>query len=186
LDNIGLRFDLQIGETGTDEYFTEVVRRSTLLFESSFDPTDLIFLVFRDYKYRRRKIRATNYCFKQINDLKKQEVNYSRAIGLYEKGDIFNNAIIKLKCGRIYYKNILTAIANTDFPPRQPRFKFLSNIEIYFVNTTKNLIFHMYDDRGLDIIASDVEILRPIYKHFNDWILEINRKKIDEMMPDKV
>lgn len=188
---ISLRFDLQVGETDKDEYFKEVVRRSSVLFEATFDPKDEVFLFYSDYKRRRRKIRFTNYCFKQINNLKKQEVTYSKVRNLYttvyDKDGIYNIAVLKLKSDRVNYKNILTAIANTDFPPREPRFTFwgFSNIEIFFINTTKNLIFHMYDDRGLDIIASDVESLRPIYTRFNDWILAFNREEIDKMMSGK-
>jgi Domain of unknown function (DUF3885) len=100
------------------------------------------------------------------------------------KDDIYNVALLKLKANKIHYENILTAIANTDFPPRQPRFKFMSSVEIYFINTTKNLIFHMYDDRGLDIIAPDSKTLKPVYTKFKDWILEVNREKIDKMMSE--
>lgn len=180
--DFGLRFDLQKGETDTDEYFAEVVKRSTSLFEAAFDPDDNLFLIFRDYKWKRRKIRFKNYCFKQISNLRKEEVVYSIIKNVYEKDDIFNTALLKLKTNRINYKNILTATANTDFPPREPRFRFFSNVEIYFVNTTKNLIFHMYDDRGLEMIASEAKTLKPIYSKFNDWILETNREKIDKMM----
>ena len=142
-------------------------------------------LIFRDYKWKRRKIRFKNYCFNQISDLRKKEVVYSVIRDVYEKDDIFNLALLKLKTNRINYKNILTATANTGFPPRQPRFQFFSNVEIYFINATKNLVFHMYDDRGLDIIASEAKTLKPIYTKFNDWILKANREKIDETMSDK-
>lgn len=40
----------------------------------------------------------------------------------------------------------------------------------------------MYDDRGLEMIASEAKTLKPIYSKFNDWILETNREKIDKMM----
>lgn len=43
----------------------------------------------------------------------------------------------------------------------------------------------MYDNRGLDIMAPDVETLRPIYIRFNDWILAFNREEIDKMMSEK-
>jgi len=179
----GLRFDLQVGETNTNEYFEEVVRRAALLFEAAFDPSGTVYLMLRDYKWRRRKIRFSNYCFKQISDLTKTEVSWSKIRNLYgNEGDIFNVAVLKLKAQRINYRNILTAIANTDFSPRNPRFKFMGSVEIYFINRTQNLIFHMYDDRGLDIIATDIESLKPIYTKFNNWILSANREQIDEMM----
>ena len=69
-----------------------------------------------------------------------------------------------------------------DFPPRQPRLKFLSDEQIFIINIDKRLIFNMYDDRGLDIIAKDKETLRPLYRKFNDWILDCDREKINRTM----
>jgi hypothetical protein len=48
--NIALRFDLQEGETDTDDYFTEVLKRATTIFESAFENTDNIFIVLMEYK----------------------------------------------------------------------------------------------------------------------------------------
>ena len=205
--DFGLRFDLQTGETSnssrqildevgnviphvgdtdTDEYFQEVTKRASTIFKTAFDNSDKVFLVFMDYKCKRRKIKFSNFTFKQIDNLQKNEVSFSKEKRLYElddKFDIRNIAIIKLTADRINHKNILTAIGHSDFPPRQPRLDnngFLTSKEIYFVNIDKKLIFHMYDDRGLDLISADKEILRPIYKKHNDWILDYDRKQIDK------
>ncbi len=205
--DFGLRFNLQTGETSnssrqvldgegnviplvgdtdTDEYFQEVTKRASTIFQSVFADSDKIFLVFMDYKYKRRKIKFSNYTFKQIDKLKKTEVIFTKEKRLYEpddKFDIRNIAIIKLTVARINQKNILTAIGNSDFPPRKPRLDnngFLTSKEIYFVNIDKKLIFHMYDDRGLDLVSADKETLRPIYKKHNDWILDYDRKRIDK------
>jgi len=40
----------------------------------------------------------------------------------------------------------------------------------------------MYDDRGLDIIASKIETIEPIYKMHNNWILDYDRELIDKQM----
>ena len=205
--DFGLRFELQTGETSnssrqildregnvipnvgdtdTDEYFQEVTKRASTIFKTAFDSSDEVFLVFMDYKYKRRKITFSNFTFKQIDNLKKFEVGFSKEKLLYEpddKFDIRNVAIIKLTADRINHKNILTAIGHSDFPPRQPRLDnkgFLTSKEIYFVNISKKLIFHMYDDRGLDIISADKETLRLIYKEHNNWILDYDRKQIDK------
>ncbi len=181
----GLRFDLQIDETNTDKYFEEVTRRASTIFQTAFNYLDNVFLIFMDYKYKRRKIRFSNFIFKQIDNLDKNEISYSKEFRLYEpndKYDIRHIAIIKLSADRINYKNILTAIGRTYYPSRQPRLdqnRFLSEKEIYFVNIDKKLIFHMYDDRGIDIISADKETLRPIYKQHNDWLLDYDREKID-------
>jgi hypothetical protein len=184
--DFGLRFDLQVGETDSDEYFQEVTRRASTIFQTAFDNSDKVFLDFMDYRYKRRKIRFSNFIFKQIDNLQKTEISYSKEFRLYEsddKFDIRNIAIIKLAADRINYKSILTAIGHTDFPPRQPRLDqngFLTGKEIYFVNIDKKLIFHMYDDRGLDIISTDIETLRPIWKKHSDWILDYDRERIDK------
>lgn len=205
--NFGLRFDLQtgetsnssrqildgggnviphIGDTNTNVYFQEVVNRASTIFQTAFDISDQVFLLYMDYKYKRRKIKFSNFIFKQIDNCKKTEVRFLKEKRLYEpddKFDIQNVAIIKLTADRINHKNILTAIGNSDFPPRQPRLDnngFLTNKEVYFVNINKKLIFHMYDDRGLDLISADREILRPIYKRHNEWILDYDRKQIDK------
>ena len=205
--NFGLRFELQtgemsnsirqildeegnvipqIGDTDTDEYFQEVTRRASTIFQTAFDNSDKVFLVFMDYKYKRRKIKFSNFTFRQSDNLQKTEINYSKEFRLYEpndKFDIRNIAIIKSITNRINYKSILTAIGHTDFPPRKPMLDnngFLTSKEIYFVNIDKKLIFHMYDDRGLDLISSNKETLRPIYNKHNAWILDYDRKRIDK------
>lgn len=184
--DVSLRFNLQLEKPGSDAYFSEVLLRANTLYEASFNDQDTAFFILLDYKYRRRKIRFLNYCFQQIKELKKYEVEYSKINNVYEPtgkiAETWNRAVIKTTSNRINYKKIFTAIANMDFPPRKPRLKFLSCEEIYFINVDKKLIFHMYDDRGLDLIAADVETLRPIYDKFNHWILDNDREKIDNMM----
>ncbi len=184
--DLGLRFDLQFGKTNTDEYFEEVTRRASEIFQTVFDNYDNVLLVFMDYKYKRRKIRFSNFIFKQIDIIKKTEITYSKEQRLYEpddKFDIRNIAIVELTSDRMNYKNILRAIGHTDFSSRKPRLDnnwFFTSKEVYFINIDKKLIFHMYDDRGLDIISADKEALRLIYKKHNDWILDYDREQIDK------
>ena len=183
--NYGLRFDLQDKKlrTSDDKYFVEVVRRATKIFETAFDYSDRIIFMFMDYKWRRRKIKHTNYVFRQIDKLEKSEIFYTKKRSVYYQNDIYNIALVKLTANRINYKNILTAIGHSDFPPRQPRldnYGGLTDKVIFFINIDKKFIFNMYDDRGLDIIAADKEILRPIYEKHNDWILDYDRERINK------
>ena len=183
-----LRFDLQVGETNTDEYFQEVERRAIALFEAAFKPEERIYLVLQERTDKRGKIRFSNYCFKQIKGLTKEELTYFKVHRLYEpadKTDIWNVAVAKLTTDRVNYRNILAAISVVDFPPRQPRLDsrgFLTHKEVFFMNIDRKLIYYMYDDRGLDIVAKNRETLLPIYNGFNDWILEYNREQIDNAL----
>ena len=51
---------------------------------------------------------------------------------------------------------------------------------VYFANTHDFVLFHLYDDRGADLMAADRELLRPIYERFNSWILDYDRERINE------
>ncbi|WP_446677145.1 DUF3885 domain-containing protein [Sphingobacterium multivorum] len=85
---------------------------------------------------------------------------------------------------RINHKAVLLAIANQDFPSRFPRLEdnhIISNKEIYFITINKKLILNMYDDRGLDVVATDIEALRPIYEKHRDWILDCDREQIEKL-----
>ena len=114
----GLRFNLQIGETGTEAYFEEVVSRAGQLFEETFGENDTVVLYLVDFKWKRRKLRFSNYCFKKIKDLTKDEVEYHTIGGLYgseASSDKSNIALIKILRNRINYRDIFKAIANKDF-----------------------------------------------------------------------
>jgi hypothetical protein len=36
----------------------------------------------------------------------------------------------------------------------------------------------MYDDRGLDIIAAELNTLRPLFESFVDWVLDNQRHRV--------
>ena len=66
------------------------------------------------------------------------------------------------------------AIANTDLggtPSIAGR--------VYTIDHRARVIMHMYDDRGLDVIASNASALLPVYDRFPNWILDNQRHKIE-------
>lgn len=57
--------------------------------------------------------------------------------------------------------------------------KFMDN-DVFFVNTTKDILFFVYDDRGCEVIARIAEKLRPLYEKHYDWVDEVDREKIEK------
>lgn len=51
----------------------------------------------------------------------------------------------------------------------------------YFINSKDSIMFHLYDDRGLDVVAKDVSSIKSLYRDYNDWILDYDREKIDSL-----
>jgi len=49
---------------------------------------------------------------------------------------------------------------------------------VFIIDPRSMVIMHMYDDRGLDIIATELNTLRPLFESFGDWILENQRHRI--------
>jgi hypothetical protein len=50
---------------------------------------------------------------------------------------------------------------------------------VYVIDPRAKIIMHMYDDRGLDVIAYELDVLRPMFERFSDWILENQRHRIE-------
>lgn len=50
---------------------------------------------------------------------------------------------------------------------------------VFFVDTYNVILYHVYDDRGADLVAKNKESLYPIFIRFNNWILNCDREKIE-------
>jgi len=97
--------------------------------------------------------------------------------------DVTHRFVLPCTKNEIRYIPLLLAISYEDF--RHPSCILKSipqyGYDIYFVNITKKMIYHLYDDRGCDVLASDKEDLRYLYQEYNDWILDYDRKEIDQL-----
>ena len=51
---------------------------------------------------------------------------------------------------------------------------------VYFLNTRENILYHLYDDRGLDIAAEKRESLLPLYRQFSAWLLPYDWGRMEE------
>ena len=57
---------------------------------------------------------------------------------------------------------------------------------VFLLDTENIAMYHLYDDRGLDVVAKDKEYLMPLYQKFNEWIFDYDRKSIDNTFnPEK-
>jgi hypothetical protein len=172
-----LRFDLHkinrnLLESITDEYFIESLNRAYELFHEIFCNCNELYFI-----YRHRKIEFNDKIFNNITKLKKDEIHILNEENIYEENSISQLSIIKLNIGRINYKKILESINNTDFHNRKP----ITFGEIYFIHIKNEIIFNMYDDRGLDIVGTSKETIEPFYRKYNKWLLEYDREKMNEI-----
>lgn len=57
--------------------------------------------------------------------------------------------------------------------------RFSSIAKSYIADPERGLVVHIYDDRGMDVIAVERQTLRPCYERFNDWLLDYGRDRMD-------
>jgi len=127
-----------------------------------------------DYLYRNCYI----YNSYIIHSLSISLISYIVAIELpyvYGDGSLTTHRYFLLcKVCNVDYKGLLTAIGNKDLGV-EPKVRE----EVFFINIENHVIFHLYDDCGLDIIAKEKQVLRDLYLRYNEWILDYDRRRID-------
>ncbi len=77
------------------------------------------------------------------------------------------------------HAGLIRAICNQEMG-----FKPATFHDVFWINTTRQTIFHVYDDRGCDVIAASRDVLRPVYRACGDWILAYDRERIDSVFAE--
>lgn len=92
-----------------------------------------------------------------------------------------------LKCQPqdIRLRPLLQAICQEDFCKPNQILKGKLGYDNYLINLSKQMIFHLYDDRGCDLIAADPEHLRPVYEGLKHWLLDYDRAQMDQLFAGK-
>ena len=56
---------------------------------------------------------------------------------------------------------------------------------IFFFDTTRHLLFHPYDDRGLDIVGKSPEDIRYLYEDCRNWLLDYDMERMRNTFEQK-
>ena len=184
---IGIRFELGVPYRGIEDpnYFLTVHLRAKTIFESLFSEQDDIVLLVKSFEY----VESFMSFFEEQPIFSGMYIRKERLkeVKLYERfpdvdedsQELIGYTISQmLRCHRsdLKYTKIFQAIGNQDFR----KIPYITD-GIFIINLSRNIIFYMYDDRGLDVIASDKNSLKTIYKLFNNWILDYDRERIDKI-----
>ena len=70
---------------------------------------------------------------------------------------------------------LLEAITYCDF--KGLGFRELSSA-VFFFDTERHLLFHPYDDRGVDVVAEKPEDIRFLYEDCRNWLLEYDMERM--------
>lgn len=183
---VGIRFELNANHWPNVEW-EAVLRRACALYEAAFKPGDLGFIVSgHEFEFepkglsvgKRPKLRDSVFALSRKYSLGLHGVAGRQRLTTYQ--DRVTRIVstfqwTEIEPLQIGYSQILRAVMHRDFPSQRPRIADY----VYFVNRTRNIVLHMYDDRGMDLIAPEVSDIRPIYDVYKDWILDHDRERIE-------
>ncbi|MCM3729181.1 DUF3885 domain-containing protein [Neobacillus cucumis] len=186
--DIGIRFELGVEwkreyDYPNNPYVLGCYKRAITLFEALHSPTEEICVVtdVNDFdKGKKLKNQLNNfsrYVEKTLLfSLKHQSMPY-----IFPEDDeegTYKTHRFSLNCKTSDFKYIplLKAICNQDLGLKPRIFH-----RVYFININKKTIFHVYDDRGCDLLATSPETIRHIYEGYNHWILDYDRYEIDRV-----
>lgn len=190
--DIGIRFELGVNwkreENKEDSvYLRGVYDRAITLFKSLHQEDEEILVVVNVHDFGgkwafreklnifSRYVRDKSVLYKLQHKMIPYIIPEDNEDGKYKT----HRFILKCKTSDIRYVSLLKAICNTDVGIKPS----IDN-RVFFINVKKETIFHVYDDRGCDLVAKSTEIIRGIYAEYNDWILDYDREKIDEVFTE--
>jgi hypothetical protein len=170
---VGIRFELGL------ETFRE---RAPKLYEAVFAAGDVCVIISQDWPENVSLPARYFRVFSLPGAFDSNPVNLqSLEVTTEEEGEheTFTLQWGQLPARNFHYSSVLEGIANADHAQTPS-----VSGRVYFLNPATAIIVHIYDDRGLDIIAATRESLMPIYRTFNDWILDFDRERIAKALSE--
>ena len=187
--DIGIRFILGVNYDCNNiyencPYLEGVYNRAITLFQFLHFKTDDMYIVvdvndYADGETFKHKLNIFSKYVKEKSDLFKLQKNTIPYVFPEDDEDgVYKTHRYTLKCkvSNLKYIPMIKAICNQDMGIKPRIFH-----RVYFININKNTIFHIYDDRGCDVLATSPNTIRDMYHTYNDWILDYDQNKIDKV-----
>ncbi|SFS45531.1 DUF3885 domain-containing protein [Marininema halotolerans] len=180
---IGLRFEMS--EEGIKE---QVYSRSiSLLNELCKQDDELIITIFVDSVEDNpppEEDEVISYFYRHTN-IDNKEVKIDRKTFPYrysEPSDTDSWTFrysLQCRTSDVDIKNLLITNANRSFDIEP---SLIGNM--FIINSSKNIIFFLYDYRGMDIISKSKNHLKDTFIKYNDWILDYDKDRINSIFID--
>ncbi|MGN4128175.1 hypothetical protein ACMGD3_24685 [Lysinibacillus sphaericus] len=154
--------------------FREVYRQVAEIFPLLFNRTDDILVVVNSYPSETNKIVYPNFFQRYVKaQQKKYSLRMHEFTWQFDGEDVVVQQM-ELLCKVLDLKlaYLLKSLIHKDFESLHPRLRkkyCLYAPDIFFVNGRTKCIFHIYDDRGCEIMNTDVKLHQELVGYFKDW-----------------
>lgn len=176
----GLRFEMSEGGTPLDQVLT-ALRKATEVLEFVFSGRETIAVCLR-------RVMGTNpfSLRRPLRELAMAGVSIPVCREFWLEpvplGDRWDEkveewtAFVAFEFPTVRMQSLLWCAFATDFGPFRPN----PHCSVYFVDVERRLLAHPYDDRGMDIVGPNTDLLSQIYVRFNSMLLDYDRPTMDE------
>lgn len=161
---VGIRFEIGLSQ----------VYRATRLYESVFSNAEACILVSQDWLEGIEIVRRATPLFSTTGIFLVKPARLETIdVSPFDESD-YRLTWARLQPQAFDAASMFQAIANRE----QGGGPAISG-RVYVIDPANFVIMHMYDDRGLDPIATSLDILRPIFEAFHEWVLENQRHRVE-------
>ena len=152
----------------------EAVARAKSIFDDLFTINDIIYIIINSFEDKPYDIAGND--ISTVKSLITHIQNEDKYTFVSTEDEEFSctRYIIQASVKDIQTEKLIEEIIWSEIDGRNS----LSGC-VYWLNPRNNVIFYLYDDRGLDVISNTKENLKQVYLKFNNWILDYDREKID-------
>jgi hypothetical protein len=176
----GLRFELSEGGSALEQFLLALNKASRICTDI-FPPEGSVVACLR--------LRAGNSSFShrcELHELEKAgiKISHNRSIWLepVPPEDWFEEAVeefwlnVAFEISASLLQNLLWCSFSTDFPAIHPRPRCM----VYLFNLELGIMVWPYDDRGMDIVGPNHEVLAKLYQKYNQFLLDYDRPIMDK------
>tara|TARA_Y100001960_G_C14513805_1_gene747816 strand:- start:164 stop:787 length:624 start_codon:yes stop_codon:yes gene_type:complete len=166
-----------------EQYFEIAMSRALSIYEEAFKPSDKIKVCYQIFSDGRKKIRKSDYFFKLFKPLCGKAIEFSEHRDIYTEDLEFKRhcwkrvTISGVDVSELNIKPIIQACIDGDFGDRSPTLAG----QLFIINCDKELVYHLYDDRGLDVAASSQWALEDLYQNQNQLLLDYDKQYMDSL-----
>ncbi|WP_182914148.1 DUF3885 domain-containing protein [Paenibacillus sp. 1011MAR3C5] len=183
---VGIRFEAGPSDSSIDDqtYFAIVKERAITLFQALFQPDQTIYIVVGSYEsiepMEWEVAGMVDFTSTFLSDQLQQAIEeiYKEPSLDEDTNELTGYSImygVRCMVSDVDCASLLGAIGG--FSEKKE-----SVVDrLYFIDPDRRIVFHMYDNRGIDIVASRKEDITFLYNRFNEWILYYDREQIDEI-----
>lgn len=184
--DIGIRFELgdpELDMSQKERYLREAGDRAIHLYNLLHREDDELLVVTNAHflDRPRRHERKLNVYRRRVKDhrvlrkLSQITIPYIYAEGDKDENIETHRFVLECRGRDLRSEHLIRSLCNTDMGVK-PSIEH----EVYVINQTAGTIFHVYDDRGCDVIATSTDALREVYEACSDWILDYDRQRIEK------